>query len=147
MFVTVFNKSFNAPFNTHLIHVYYILTWFIAFLFIVIYCIFLFHHLLPFITVFITSFITICNLGIFITIYSIYFKWCFSFITIYYFQGNLEMEFIYIKSYKHEFIYEMIIRIHSLYEFIVYIIHNLKWNEDTISWVYEFMYWCTWIHV
>ena len=48
---------------------------------ITIYYIFLFYHLLPFnrafITVFITSFITIRNLGIFITIYSIYYKWYF----------------------------------------------------------------------
>ena len=39
--------------------------------------IFLFYHLLSFITAFITSFITIRNLGIFITIYSIYYIWCF----------------------------------------------------------------------
>ena len=66
----------------------------IGFLFINIDYIFLLYHLLSFITFFIASFITIRNLGILITIYSIYCKWCFSFITIYsiysiYYQGNL----------------------------------------------------------
>ena len=59
--------------------------------FITIHYIFLYYDLIPFITDFIASFIRIYNLGLLITIYSIYYKRCFSFITIYsiYFGGNL----------------------------------------------------------
>ena len=70
MFVTVFHTFVNTSLDTHLILVYFILTWCITFLFFTIYYI----SLLPFTTIyfsFITSFITICNLGIFVTIYSI----------------------------------------------------------------------------
>ena len=82
---------FNPSFDTHLILVYYVLTRFIAI-----------YNLGVFITIYsiyykrclafaTTSFIAIYNLGAFITIYSIYCQLCLAFTTIYsiYYWGNL----------------------------------------------------------
>ena len=77
LYFTVFNTLFNTSFNTHLLHIYYVLTDLLNF----IYSRSLHFPFLPFTSIyysFITLFITIRKLGIFITIYSIYYKWCFS---------------------------------------------------------------------
>ena len=66
----------------------------IDYIFITIFYISPSYHVLPCITVFTTSCITIRNLRIFITVYSIYYKMVFSFFAIYsiysiYYGGNL----------------------------------------------------------